>query len=626
MKLRREDCTFSEDMSSPIKRNISSTSESLFQMSPSSSSQPITFGRKLGLWTNNIMIHESVDTSSPEDGEGHLANAETVEVQALQNLLPDEDDLFSGMIDEMVYNGNEVDDFDDFDLFGNCGGMELEVDKLSLSPNSSGRVLNGLETCTGSLENRSIHFLHSARYMSEVGLNKYQTSGRSISTTESTLASPVRTPSFGTCIGLPEGNHSLDQLGNQCPPRLHPFSVPDSCIGIGFMNSHTTSDTVIDMAGKIAVNNFITESGNHPRVMASTNQDIEFHTRVPGLIRNGNCLASEQYQADTNLYWNNHSTPLVWPNSSSGYPQLTGHPGMPIGNLNKVSHPHYPCVGSAPSASWSLLDRKNAHKPEFPQSLSFCSNSFGNGLINHPSLHLLGRDSGGKCSDLSTTNAWCNPHLISHNFSNTTGISSVPNSFSSPPKCVKNLSQRRSHGGFPQADIKQFELDIDRVLHGEDYRTTLMIKNIPNKYTSKMLLDVIDEQCQGKYDFIYLPIDFKNNCNVGYAFINLIDPLHIIPFYKAFNGRKWDKFNSEKMVALAYARIQGKTALIGHFQNSSLMNEDKRCRPILFCTNGPNAGEQEAFPSRASGRGKSGKARSSFMEENENRQQQAIVH
>lgn len=65
---------------------------------------------------------------------------------------------------------------------------------------------------------------------------------------------------------------------------------------------------------------------------------------------------------------------------------------------------------------------------------------------------------------------------------------------------------------------------------------------------------------------------------------------------QAFNGKKWEKFNSEKVASLAYARIQGKAALIAHFQNSSLMNEDKRCRPILFHTDGPNAGDQVPFP------------------------------
>ncbi|KAL6992318.1 Protein MEI2-like 4 [Sarracenia purpurea var. burkii] len=107
-----------------------------------------------------------------------------------------------------------------------------------------------------------------------------------------------------------------------------------------------------------------------------------------------------------------------------------------------------------------------------------------------------------------------------------------------------------------------------------------------------MLLAAIDENHRGTYDFLYLPIDFKNKCNVGYAFINMLSPSHIIPFFEEFNGKKWEKFNSEKVASLAYARIQGKAALVAHFQNSSLMNEDKRCRPILFNSMGLETGDQ----------------------------------
>ncbi|EPS64925.1 hypothetical protein M569_09854, partial [Genlisea aurea] len=180
----------------------------------------------------------------------------------------------------------------------------------------------------------------------------------------------------------------------------------------------------------------------------------------------------------------------------------------------------------------------------------------------------------------------------------------VPTS-DSPNESSRN---RRNESNLSQSDNrKQFGLDIERIIRGEDKRTTLMIKNIPNKYTSKMLLAAIDERHKGSYDFIYLPIDFKahcslifagvplllqNKCNVGYAFINMTDPSLIVPLYQTFNGKKWEKFNSEKVASLAYARIQGKTALIAHFQNSSLMNEDKRCRPILFHTDGPNSGDQ----------------------------------
>ena len=43
----------------------------------------------------------------------------------------------------------------------------------------------------------------------------------------------------------------------------------------------------------------------------------------------------------------------------------------------------------------------------------------------------------------------------------------------------------------------------------KDNRTTLMIKNIPNKYTNKLLGDKINFFFKDKYDFFYLPMDFK---------------------------------------------------------------------------------------------------------------------
>ncbi|CAK8534535.1 unnamed protein product [Lathyrus sativus] len=163
------------------------------------------------------------------------------------------------------------------------------------------------------------------------------------------------------------------------------------------------------------------------------------------------------------------------------------------------------------------------------------------------------------------------------------------------------VSSRWIDNNGSQVDSKKlFQLDLDKIRRGEDTRTTLMIKNIPNKYTSKMLLAAIDESQKGTYDFLYLPIDFKNKCNVGYAFINMLSPSLIIPFYETFNGKRWEKFNSEKVASLAYARIQGKNALVNHFQNSSLMNEDKRCRPIVFHPDGSEAVDQvvqETFPS-----------------------------
>ena len=44
---------------------------------------------------------------------------------------------------------------------------------------------------------------------------------------------------------------------------------------------------------------------------------------------------------------------------------------------------------------------------------------------------------------------------------------------------------------------------------GNDSRTTIMIRNIPNKYTVDDLSREIDEQHSNTYDFLYLPCDLK---------------------------------------------------------------------------------------------------------------------
>jgi len=74
-------------------------------------------------------------------------------------------------------------------------------------------------------------------------------------------------------------------------------------------------------------------------------------------------------------------------------------------------------------------------------------------------------------------------------------------------------------------------LCIENIVNGLDERTTIMIKNIPNKYTQQMLLSTIDRSQRDNYDFFYLPIDFKNNCNMGYAFINFVDSIFIVDFF-----------------------------------------------------------------------------------------------
>ena len=45
---------------------------------------------------------------------------------------------------------------------------------------------------------------------------------------------------------------------------------------------------------------------------------------------------------------------------------------------------------------------------------------------------------------------------------------------------------------------------------GDSGYTTVMLRNIPNKYTREMLVKQLNQDFKGRFDFVYLPIDFKN--------------------------------------------------------------------------------------------------------------------
>eukprot|EP01133_Synstelium_polycarpum_P013891 gene13891-16387_t len=115
----------------------------------------------------------------------------------------------------------------------------------------------------------------------------------------------------------------------------------------------------------------------------------------------------------------------------------------------------------------------------------------------------------------------------------------------------------------------QFILSIDKVKQSLDCRTSLMIKNLPNRLTQTNLLSIIDEHFRGAYDFLYLPIDPNSKVNYGYAFINFTDYNYVVPFYSEFNSRKWDKYYCSKVCEITYARIQGKLSLIQHLKSSN---------------------------------------------------------
>lgn len=393
-------------------------------------------------------------------------------------------------------------------------------------------------------------------------------------------------------LGHSDLSHSLGhaKFGYQHIPNYLPHSLPEYHDGFqyGLYNSSTKSAMGINCQPSEGIDTrYMNKVGS-----SSLNSDSFEHSEI---------AFGAQYPS---TYYHHPRGPVMWPgspafiNTMPSYPlqQVHGLQGAPPQIMNAVR----------PLQCHSLRSEIISDPLYWHLQRTFLDDS-----TDSPALrpHSLGS------KELSGNCPVHRQELGSRNSLHARGENKDPTHFGSPKPRQKIFFSRKPDKSHDQADNGQNGLDLERISRGEDPRTTIMIKNIPNKYTAKMLLAVIDELYKGTYDFFYLPIDFKNKCNVGYAFINMIDPQQIIPFYQVFHGKKWEKFNSEKVASLAYARIQGRTALVAHFQNSSLMNEDKRCRPILFHTDGPNVGGQEPFPMGDNIRSRHGRSRTANFEE-----------
>lgn len=53
------------------------------------------------------------------------------------------------------------------------------------------------------------------------------------------------------------------------------------------------------------------------------------------------------------------------------------------------------------------------------------------------------------------------------------------------------------------------KVNIENVIIGKDKRTTVMLRNIPNKYSLQNLVDEINSSFWGKFDYVNLPIDYS---------------------------------------------------------------------------------------------------------------------
>lgn len=147
--------------------------------------------------------------------------------------------------------------------------------------------------------------------------------------------------------------------------------------------------------------------------------------------------------------------------------------------------------------------------------------------------------------------------------------------------------------GIPQATMQQSHVPPEwRGVH------TVMVRNLPNRYTQSML---VEEICSsgfvGMFDFFYLPIDPETNANKGYAFMNFIDSSVSWHFTCSFAGKQMKLVNSKKIVSVCPAALQGFEANYAHYSSLRCSHGDPSARP-LFYRKPPEAVMPQKLPRR----------------------------
>eukprot|EP00929_Paragymnodinium_shiwhaense_P001386 TRINITY_DN101616_c0_g1_i1.p1 TRINITY_DN101616_c0_g1~~TRINITY_DN101616_c0_g1_i1.p1 ORF type:complete len:360 (-),score=72.86 TRINITY_DN101616_c0_g1_i1:173-1252(-) len=114
--------------------------------------------------------------------------------------------------------------------------------------------------------------------------------------------------------------------------------------------------------------------------------------------------------------------------------------------------------------------------------------------------------------------------------------------------------------------------------------TSVMVRGIPSKLSQRKLVKEVDSLgFSGKYDFLYLPTNPRNQCNRGFAFLNLVSSQVAMAFFQKCEGHRIRHFDTQGCLQVVPARIQGFEENMRQFDAQDTERWSRRCqqRPII---------------------------------------------
>jgi hypothetical protein len=156
------------------------------------------------------------------------------------------------------------------------------------------------------------------------------------------------------------------------------------------------------------------------------------------------------------------------------------------------------------------------------------------------------------------------------------------------PTAAQIEAQLRQQAEEYKKQAAELEAEAQRLKNsgGNSSWTTIMLRNIPNNITRAELVDLLVRYgFGGKFDFIYLPVDFNRKANLGYAFVNLSSHQEANRFFDIFQGFMDWGLASLKISEVHWGHpLQGLQSHIDRYRNSPVMHNSvpDENKPILL--------------------------------------------
>jgi hypothetical protein len=130
-------------------------------------------------------------------------------------------------------------------------------------------------------------------------------------------------------------------------------------------------------------------------------------------------------------------------------------------------------------------------------------------------------------------------------------------------------------------DFAKFDIDVDKIAHGQDQRTTVMVRKLIGPHARDNFLKFLhDCNLDKRYTFFYMPCKERRTTPAGFAFVNFMHSIDVFKLHVALQGGFWQDESTKP--SLSYARFQGHAQLEEHFSASAVLHEsDEQKRPIF---------------------------------------------